>query len=195
MEALWPGVDVAKSANRLSVALSTVRSVLAPGKRHDSDRYVGGDGDAVALVLEHVVVDVEEFLAEALEGLELHAAGLSAEAGERLEHALALYRGDFLEEDAYREWAVPLREEARALHSDVAHTLAEDAAAAGRYDKAAAYFLRILARDPYDERANLGLVRSQVAGGRHGEARRAYRAYRRRMEEIGVESAPFPVRV
>ncbi len=195
MEALWPGVDVAKSANRLSVALSTVRSALAPGKRHDSDRYVRAEGDAVALVLEHVVVDVEEFLAEAFEGLELHAAGLSAEAGERLEHAIALYRGDFLEGDAYNEWAVPLREKARALHSDVALTLAEDAAAAGRYDEAAGYSLRVLDRDRYDERAHLGLVTSRIAGGRHGEARRAYRAYCRRMEEIGVESAPFPVRV
>jgi ATP/maltotriose-dependent transcriptional regulator MalT/DNA-binding SARP family transcriptional activator len=195
MEALWPGVDVARSANRLSVALSTVRSVLAPGKRDDPDRYVRAAGDAVALVLEHVVVDVEEFLAEAMEGLELHAASLSAEAGERLEHAIALYRGDFLEEDAYDEWAVPLREQARALHSDVAHTLAEDAVAAGRYDEAAGYSLRVLDRDRYDERAHLGLVTSQVAGGRHGEAGRAYRAYCRRMEEIGIESAPFPVRV
>ncbi len=195
MEALWPGVDVAKSANRLSVALSTVRSVLAPGKRRDSDRYVRADGVAVALMLEHVVVDVEEFLAEASEGLELHAAGLSAEAGERLEHAIALYRGDFLEEDAYDEWAGPLREEARAVHADVAHTLAEDAAAAGRYDEAAGYSLRVLDRDRYDERAHLGLVTSLVARGRHGEARRAYRAYCRRMDEIEVESAPFPVRV
>jgi hypothetical protein len=125
----------------------------------------------------------------------LHAADLSAEAGERLEHAIALYRGDFLEEDAYDEWAGPLREEARAVHADVAHTLAEDAAAAGRYDEAAGYSLRVLDRDRYDERAHLGLVTSLVARGRHGEARRAYRAYCRRMDEIEVESAPFPVRV
>jgi ATP/maltotriose-dependent transcriptional regulator MalT/DNA-binding SARP family transcriptional activator len=195
VEALWPGVDSAKSANRLSVALSTLRSVLAPGKRDNSDRYVRADRDAVTLLLEHVVVDVEEFLAEASEGLELHAAGLSAEASERLEHAIALYRGDFLEEDADNESAVPLREQARALHADVAHALAEDAAAAGRYNEAAGYSLRVLDRDRYDERAHLGLVTSLVAGGRHGEARRAYRAYCRRMEEIGVESAPFPARV
>jgi ATP/maltotriose-dependent transcriptional regulator MalT/DNA-binding SARP family transcriptional activator len=195
MEALWPGVEVAKSANRLSVALSTVRSVLAPGKRDDSDRYVCADGDAVKLVLEHVVVDVEDFLAEASEGLELRAAGRSAEASERLEHASALYCGEFLQEDAYDEWAVPLREAARALHADVAHALAEDAAAAGKYAEAVRYSLRVLDHDRYDERAHLALVTSLVAGGRHGEARRAYRAYCRRMEEIGVESAPFPVRV
>jgi hypothetical protein len=28
--------------------------------------------------------------------------------------------------------------------------------------------------------------------GRHGEARRRFRAYCARMDEIGVESAPFP---
>jgi DNA-binding SARP family transcriptional activator len=172
MEALWPGGDAAKSGNRLSVALSTIRSVLDPEKRHDSDRYLRTDGDTMALALEHVVVDVEDFLAEALEGLELHATGRYAEAGERLEHAIALYRGDFLAEDAYNEWAAALREQAKTLHSDVAHAVAERAAAAGRYDEAARYFLRVLDRDRYDERAHLGLVTSRAAAGRHGEARR-----------------------
>jgi ATP/maltotriose-dependent transcriptional regulator MalT/DNA-binding SARP family transcriptional activator len=195
MEALWPEVDAGRAANRLSVALSTVRSVLDPGKRFDSDRYISADGDTVALVLQHVVVDVEEFVAEALEGLELRDAGAAAEASERLEHAVALYRGDFLEEDADEEWAVPLRELARALHAEVAHALAADAAAAGRYDHTVRYCLRILDRDPYDERAHLALVTSLIAGCRHGDARRAYRAYCSRMEEISVEPAPFPVPV
>ena len=54
------------------------------------------------------------------------------------------------------------------------------------------YRLRVLERDPYDEDAHLGLVSTLSAAGRHGEARRFYRAYVARMEELGVEPAPFP---
>jgi DNA-binding SARP family transcriptional activator len=50
----------------------------------------------------------------------------------------------------------------------------------------------VLSRDPYDERAHLQLVSALSAAGRHGEARRAYRAYSGRMAEIDVEPAPFP---
>jgi len=192
MEALWPGAPPEKAANRLSVALSTIRSVLDPAREHQSDRYLQVDGDAVALTLPNLVLDAVEFVAEAREGIELRTAGRAAEARERLEHAVLLYRGDFLEEDAYEDWAIPLREEARALHADVARALGEDSLADGRPDEAARFSLRILDRDRYDERAHLALVTALVAGGRHGEARRAYGGYCRRMEEICVEPAPFP---
>ena len=43
-----------------------------------------------------------------------------------------------------------------------------------------------------DEPAHLGLVAALERAGRHGEARRRFRAYCARMDEIGVESAPFP---
>jgi DNA-binding SARP family transcriptional activator len=59
-------------------------------------------------------------------------------------------------------------------------------------DAATRYHLRILERDRYDEPAHLGLVTTLVAAGRHGEARRCFRVYCARMDEIDVESAPFP---
>lgn len=191
MEALWPGDDLTKLGNRLSVALSTVHSVLDPGREYEPNHFVWADKRAVGLDLSHVVVDVEEFLDEASEGLQLRSSG-SGGARERLEHAFALYRGDFLEGDAYEDWAASLREEARALYLDVTHTLADDASSESRHDEAARLSLRILDRDPYDERAHLRLVRSFGLSGRHGEARRRYGMYCRRMEEIGVEAAPFP---
>jgi ATP/maltotriose-dependent transcriptional regulator MalT/DNA-binding SARP family transcriptional activator len=191
MEALWGGGDPAKLPNRLSVALNTVHAVLDPGKEHETNHYVWADKRAVGLELARVLVDVEVFLAEASEGLELRARGHGG-SQERLEHAFALYRGDFLEGDTYEEWAASLREEARAAYLDVAHVLADDASADGRHDDAVRFSLRILDRDPHDERAHLRLVASLGAGSRHGEARRRYRLYCQRMEEIGVEWAPFP---
>jgi DNA-binding SARP family transcriptional activator len=94
-------------------------------------------------------------------------------------------------EDPFDDWAVPLREEARNAYVGVARALAHAAGASGDHDAAARYLLRILERDPYDERAHLGLVAALGRSGRHGEARRAYRAYTVRMGELGIEALPF----
>lgn len=193
MDALWPDESPEPLGNRLSVLLSTVRGVLDPEKRHDPDRFVGADRGAIWLQSESLELDVERFLTAATDAL---ARRRSKEDGarERLAAAEAAYSGDFLEEDAYEEWALALREEARTTYIEVVRALADDAAAEGDADAATRYYLRVLERDPYDEPAHLGLVSALEFGGRHGEARRAYHAYCARMDTIGVESAPFPAR-
>jgi DNA-binding SARP family transcriptional activator len=193
IEALWPGEDPARCANRLSVALSTLRGVLDPGRRFGADHFVASTGGALALVLDHVAVDLEAFLGHAGAGLALRNDGRPEEAHERLVAAEAAYAGDLLEEDLYEDWAVAAREDARDVYVRVARCLAADARAAGDHDGAVRFLLRVLERDAYDEEAHLALVVAFVEAGRHGEARRAFRAYRARMDEIGVEPASFPV--
>lgn len=192
IEALWPGEDPARCANRLSVALSTLRGVLDPQRRYGADRFVASTGGAVALDLEHVDVDLEAFLREAGTGLALRAEGRGAEAHEHLVAAESAYAGDLLEEDLYEDWAVAAREDARDTYIRVARCLAADAREAGDRDGAVRFLLRVLERDPFDEEAHLALVGAFAEAGRHGEARRAFRAYRARMDEIGVEPASFP---
>lgn len=191
METLWPGQSPEPLGNRLSVLLSTVRGVLDPEKQHEPDHFIGADKGAVWLQLDAVAVDVERFLGDALEALALYRAA-SPEAHRRLAAAEAGYTGDFLEEDAYEDWAIALREEVRTTYVEVVRALADLAAREGDADATTRYSLRILERDPYDEPAHLGLVMALEAAGRHGEARRCYRAYCARMDEIAVESAPFP---
>lgn len=192
VEHLWPGDPPDKTANRLNVALSTIRSVLDPDKEHPSDAYVVTEQEAVRVDLERLEVDVEEFLAEAAEGTRLHHAGRTDAAVARLRRAEAMYRGEVFEEDPYVDWAVTLREEARATYLEVAWLLAGEARAASRPDDAVRYLLRIIQRDPYDERAHLELVATLDDAGRRGEARRRYLAYSRAMRELEVEPAPFP---
>ena len=192
IDLLWADEDPAKAGSRLSVTLSTLRSVLDPAKRFDAEHFLANDRAAAWLRLEHVAVDVEAFLAHARAGLDALAEGHAEVAGSMLTKAEAAYAGDFLEEDPYEDWAVVLREEARATYVAVAMALADRAAAAGDHDGAARYLLRVLSRDSYDERAHLQLVGALSAAGRHGEARRMYRAYCDRMADIDVEPTPFP---
>ena len=191
MEALWPGQSPGPLGNRLSVLLSTVRGVLDPERRFDQDHFVAADKNAIWLETENVALDVEEFLTRAREALDLHRAG-AADSLSHLAAAERLYGGDFLEEDAYEEWAIALREEARTTYTELVRALAEAAARDRDADGATRYFLRVLERDAYDEPAHLGLVAVLQSSGRHGEARRHYRAYCARMDEIGIEPAPFP---
>ena len=188
IEALWPEEDPRKTSNRLSVALNVVRSVLDPQGRFEADRFVAGDREGIRLELGNVAVDLEAFLGQAETGLRALAHGEVEAAQPLLEGAEATYRGEFLEEDPYEDWSIPLRDEARSTYLEVARALALPGPATTRYH------LRILALDPYDENAHLDLVSRLAGSGRHGEARRAYRRYVQRMGEIGVEPAGFPER-
>ncbi|ADB31189.1 transcriptional activator domain protein [Kribbella flavida DSM 17836] len=183
LDLLWPDQGEAVASPRLSVALSTVRSVLDPTKQFAPDAFVGADRATIWLDRDQTAVDVENFLHDARTGLDTNDLA-------RLRTAEAAYSGDFLEEDVYADWAAGLREEARALYVRVARVLAERSKRDP--DAAAGYLLRILQRDQYDERAHLGLVTAFQASGAHGEARRAYRTYVQRMTELEVEPAPYP---
>ena len=192
MDALWPEEDPAIVTRRLSVALATVRAVLDPAKRHPPDYFVISDKDAIRLDLANLPVDVEAFLAASAGGLARFAAGDTGGAEAQLAAAERAYAGDFLEEDAYEDWAAPLREEARQARVSVLRALAALAEASERPDDAVRRYLRILEMDPWDESAHLTLVATMELTGRHGEARKRYLDYTSLMAEIGVPTAPFP---
>jgi ATP/maltotriose-dependent transcriptional regulator MalT/DNA-binding SARP family transcriptional activator len=191
METMWPDEDSDRVANRLSVALTTIRGVLDP-ERRSADEYVVADKDSVALNLGAMDIDLEGFLATAAEGLASLRRGDTETALPALEGAAAAYCGDFLEENPYDDWAIPARERARAAYVAVSRALALQASQGPDPDGAVHHLLRILEVDHYDEPAHLALVTALARAGRHGEAHRHYLNYRRAMEELGVEPAPFP---
>jgi DNA-binding SARP family transcriptional activator len=189
METLWPGEDPDRVANRLSVALTTVRGVLDPERHFPAEHFVVSDKDTVALNLDAVDIDVERFLSATADGLDCVRRADIARGLGILSGAAAVYAGEFLEENPYDDWAVPVREEARAAYVAALRLLARHA---GDPDTAVTNLLRILETDRYDEQAHLGLVHALSDAGRHGEAHRHYLNYRRAMDDLGVEPSPFP---
>jgi DNA-binding SARP family transcriptional activator/tetratricopeptide (TPR) repeat protein len=195
LDLLWPDEPPERTSSRLSVTLSTARAVLDPGKTHAAGWFLGADNDTIGLDVDHVEVDVLRFLDLAGRALAHRKDGPSPAALDSLAEAEAAYVGDAFPEDPYEDWAVSLRERARAAYTAVARTLADDAAAAGDAATAVACYLRVLEHDAFDEGAHLGLVATRLTAGQQGEARRSYRAYCTRMGELGVEAAPFPTGV
>ena len=103
--------------------------------------------DAIKLELDHVAIDVELFLHDVAAAGHAAPPAAPGEAAEQLRAAGAIYAGDFLEEDLYEDWAIPLRERARAAYSPPPArsppTRKPPATARQR-----SLYLRILERDP-----------------------------------------------
>jgi DNA-binding SARP family transcriptional activator len=134
-------------------------------------------------------VDLETFLAEAAHGLGLRERGRRGDAFAALVAVDRRYSGDFLENEPYEDWSVATREEARATSLRTVRALAELSRQADRVDDTVHYLLKVLDKDPYDERGHRELVETLAAAGRHGESRRARARYVAAMHDIGVDSS------
>jgi DNA-binding SARP family transcriptional activator len=184
---LWPDDPSDRTANRLSVLLSRLRTVLAPDRAEPDTGPILADRHTVTLDLAMVELDVDAFL----------TAAATAQAADRCDepdaHGLlataeAAYTGDFLPDDPYYEWAEELRETARCTHIALLRTLIRRTT---DLDQREHQLRRLLAHDPYDEPTHHALIGTLTAAGRHSEALRRYRDYAARMAEIGVTPAPF----
>jgi len=186
-ELLWPGqVD---TGSRLSVVLSTLRSVLDPDREHPSDHYVVADRESVRLSSATVRIDASQFAAASAEALRL-ARTRDPAAVEALELASAAYTGEFLEDDPYHPWAADVRDELHGLAGEVRRELVR-ALEVDDPERAVPWLLGLLSDDPYDESSYQRLIQILYAAGRHGEARRAHRRYLINMSEIAVPTHSF----
>ncbi len=187
-EVLWPGQS--GTGARLSVVLSTLRSVLDPAKEHGSDRFLVADRTSVRLVLDAVEVDVVGFEAAARAALR-DADDNHPDAVTNLQAAAAAYTGDFLDDDRDQPWTEEPREHlahlARELRRRLALRLGAD-----EPERAVPWLVALLADDEYDEPCHLLLIRSMLRLGRFGEARRAHRAYAAAMAELDLPATPLP---
>jgi class 3 adenylate cyclase len=190
-EVLWPEEDERHIAARIPDLVNSARSVLDPTRRYTTNHYVTSDANALALAIDHVDLDIARLLKTAREGLRYIDEQDWERALPLLQSVEDLYAGDFLDEDAYEPWSADCRDQARIAACDASRTLARLAARQADDEGACRHLRRVLERDPHDEEAWLSLMATLVRIRRHGEARRAYAAYTRRMNEVGVVPAPF----
>lgn len=185
-ELLWPDDDPARTAHRLSVLLSAVRSILDPDRCWPADHLIAADLSGLSLNLRHVCVDAEDLLADSAHAAALLRSGQRQRAADLLAEVDGAYRGDAFEDEPYADWAVGLREDVRAAWLRALRHLADARAAGGQAEDAVVLLTRLLTADPYDEAAHGALVDLLVRAGRHGEARRAFRRWTQAMRAIAV---------
>ncbi len=111
----------------------------------------------------------------------------------RIRNAVALYRGDFLE-DCYDDWTLYERERLRELYLGALRRLLAHDMAVQAHDAALQTALRLVHADPLREEAHRDLMRLYYLLGRAADALRAYEQCRKILDEdLGVEPDPATV--
>ena len=185
IEWLWPGADTEDSMITLRSVVSNLRTTLEPNAVRASRHYIDTRAGGYAWRLsEDVWVDVEAFL-------ELTDAQSSTTAAQA-EQALALYRGDLLEEEPEAPWALFLREQLRERFFMLVEIRAEDLLAAKQYAAAADVARRGIARSALREPLYRILMRSYAYLGDIASALQSYERFRLLLDhDLGASPTPL----
>jgi DNA-binding SARP family transcriptional activator len=179
-ESLWPGCDYSIAGN-VRYYVHTLRRRLEPQlTARAPSKYVCSRAGSYRLNLEHIEIDVDAFERDVLAGLAM-VGGDPLPAADRLERGLALYRGDFLAELRYAEWAISERERLHDLACLALRTLARIRREHSQIDRAAQCLERIAVMQPYDEDVFRELMALDIVRGRRSHAVRRYAALSLRM--------------
>jgi LuxR family maltose regulon positive regulatory protein len=111
---------------------------------------------------------------------------VAEQAGELLDTALSLYKGDYLE-DVYADWCSLERERLRERHLDALESLAGLYARRGNLQRAVEEYERLVAQDPYRETAHRELMRCHFRLGDRVAAIRQYQSCTQTLrEDLGL---------
>lgn len=182
---LWPDADDAN--DRLLEALGDLQRTLEP-----LDEEAAASIGELHIDTTRISSDLGVFRDEAERGLSAVRGGHPVAAEAHLVTAETTYGGELLEGWPMQPWLAIERDDAAELYLQVVMALVDIEEERGDSHGAVRLLLRVVERDPFDEAAHLRLVSCLERAGRRGESRRRYRAYTARMQEIGVEPAPFP---
>lgn len=186
-ESFWPGSDPGV-LNNVRHFIHTLRERLEPEreKRTPSSFVLAGRGGYM-LNTERMWIDADEFEVNVAAGLAAYERDDDAGARRLLGEGLALYKGDFLADEPYAEWAFNERERLRDLAARALSVLGEIAIAAGEPVDALEQFRRIAEMYPFDTAVHRRVIELYLAVGRRSDAVRRYNELRIRMvREFGA---------
>lgn len=199
LDALWPDSSPPAAAIGLRVALTTLRKALessTPGGGDRNGDFVHREGESLQLDPSFgICVDADEFesLIRSAQALE---ARDPAQAIEVYKSALALYHGDFLEENPYAEWASQERERLRMLYLSAAGRLAELLVMRESYEEASQVCQEILRRDCCSEEAYYVLMLCYWKQGKRSLALRTYQRCEKWLrQELDVSPSPRTIKL
>lgn len=190
LEHLWPDLPPIKAKNNLWVTVSQLRRVLEPGlpaRAHSAYIHKQGEGYYFNTESDYWL-DCESFAKNLIASQSCTNLNDSILAWEA---AHSLYRGDYLEDEPYAEWAQFTRIQWRRRYQQLMTNLAKAYGKNGSFDKTITYCRNILALDNTNENAYRLLMRSHASLGERGAALNVYNeAVQALQVEIGL--APMP---
>jgi DNA-binding SARP family transcriptional activator len=178
-EGIWPGSEYAVGTS-VRYYIHALRRRLEPqrGARETSAFIVAGGG-TYQLKLDHVWLDADAFEGHMTAGLAAAVADPQVAASE-IERGLAMYRGDFLADLPYAEWALTERHRLHDLACIGLRRLADIHLRRRLLDSAARCLERLATMQPFDEDVHRKLMELDIIRGRRSDAVRRYETLRAR---------------
>lgn len=188
LEAIWGDTLPRDPANALQQRVSELRRTLDPDRTGAPLVTVPG---GYALRVEDERIDARRFARLASEGRDLLVAGELDAARQRLEAALALWRGAVFAGIADEPWLVPEAQRLRELHLAATADRLEAILGLGGGGELVPELTELTAAEPLSERLAGQLMRAQYRAGRQADALAEYERIRRLLaDELGVDPGP-----
>jgi DNA-binding SARP family transcriptional activator len=192
VETFWPDSSAATGDASFRVAMHNLRKKLARSYHANGHELIVFQGGSYSLANDaSLFVDFVEFERHWEAGRLLEGAGREMEAISEFRRAEALYQGDFLEEDAYEDWAALKRESLRDTYMTVLAKIADFYLRIGDYGSCIEFSHKLLNRDAYREATYQYLMLSYA---RMGDRTRALRWHQVCRDALltGIGQPPSP---
>lgn len=173
MDIFWRKFDPEAACKNLYVAIYGLRQAFR-AMRPEFSHILFQDDHYLLNPSMQIWVDIEEFCEHYQAGRRLERSGRLNEALREYELAKSLYQGDFLEEDLYEDWALPLREGLKENYVVILDCLSRHCLEEKRYATCIQLCQNILAEDDCRENAHRRLMRCY---SRQGQPLLALRQY------------------
>lgn len=174
IEALWPGGDPATKTSQLYVLVHELRRLVEPS-RMDEPTVIVTDADRYRFEPSGTArIDAWEFRALAELGFKSDEQGDAPKAMAAFEAAVALYRGDYMDDEPYADWCQQERELLRETCLELLQRLAALTAAAAEWGRSVRFLRTAVEVDPLRERNHRELMQALWVVGRRDEAVRQY---------------------
>ncbi|MGH3845755.1 MAG: BTAD domain-containing putative transcriptional regulator [Pseudonocardiaceae bacterium] len=188
---LWPDRSTDRAVRSMQVAVSSLRTLLAPGTTRGTFGTVERHGDTYLLVLpqgsDSDVVEFTTQLQAAAQARRVRDADVERTA---LARAVAAYRGELLPEDGPAEWVISARERLRQQAATATARLAELELAGLNYRSAVDAARRSVDIDPYRDASWRMLIDACSKAGEPAAAARAARDYTEVLSMLDIPAPP-----
>jgi DNA-binding SARP family transcriptional activator len=189
-EALWPGAEP-DTVGRVRQAVHLLRRRLDGSAAESAESAVASGLGGYGLTPGHVSVDADDFAELVDFGMRALGSGAREVAADRLSRALALYRGNFLADEPFADWAFAEREHLLGLAGRALEALTGIAVEDGDLEQACRHLERQIVLQPFDTDLHRRLIELCLRRGRRSEAVRRYDALRASLRQRFNEDVDF----
>ncbi|HEY6762191.1 MAG TPA: BTAD domain-containing putative transcriptional regulator [Baekduia sp.] len=178
---LWPP-DSSPDTRGVRYFVHELREQLEPGGVLDPpSSFVVATRGGYAVDRSRVWIDADAFEQLLTEGCRAGGEGDDDRGRDLIRDAISMYRGDFLADEPYAEWALSERDRLRDLAARGLRVLADIEVRQGDLPGATGTLIRLTELEPFDIDVHRELFALLLRRGRRSETMRRYETLRRRM--------------